>query len=354
MRGVKRMVLVVMVCVGFGVVCVLAGGGKGAGKEGRARALEVSDKFAEKREKVISFIVNTKQEHKFKTKSKLKGPVYNNRGTKYFKCEYRCDATRGKESFYVWGNVSIYHPDVSEERAHYSSNLWDAENVYRYSRGDPASLGSLSLRRGKDPGGVPKGEAQITRSSNIIGEMMGYHWGDDGKRVDKILAQARNLKLRQEKLRGINCYVIDAVVRGKGKYTVWIDPIHDYHIAKIHVQRKLHDKAAMKRVKKNDYTNEIYEISRFQQIENSWFPEEYKVKRTTYHAETGTLSKSERVISFTSIILNPDHDALRSFMPDDIPNGAVVKIVAFPPSLRFVWQDGKLVDKNGRGWIWRS
>ncbi len=165
--------------------------------------------------------------------------------------------------------------------------------------------------------------------------MMGYHWGDNGKRVDEILAQAKNLKLRQEKLKGVDCYVIDALVRGKGKYTVWIDPIHDYHIAKIHVRRKVHDQLNIKKLKKDDYSNEIYEISHFQQIENLWFPEEYKIKLTSYHGETGTSSMNDRVINLTKIILNPDHDALRSFTPDDIPNGISVRIPAIESGYYF-------------------
>ena len=44
---------------------------------------------------------------------------------------------------------------------------------------------------------------------------------------------------------------------------------------------------------------------------------------------------------------DPDHDALQSFIPNDIQNGAIVKIVALPTSVEFVWQDGKVVDDKG-------
>lgn len=308
---------------------------------------ELLHKSVEKRINLASSIVETKERIKFESRSRINSPMYNNSGVIHQQCEYRNDGTRSKVLFYIWGDVSAYDPDVSEEQAHYSSTLWDGENAYWYDRIGPEHPGSVTIRRSKDPGGVPKAEKQVTRGSNIVGEMMGYHWGDKGKRIDKVLERAESLELRQEKLRGVICYVIDAVVKGKGKYTLWIDPVHDYHIAKIHVRRKGGDQVNRIKLKRNDYTNEIYEITDFQQIEDSWRPKEYKVKRTTYHAKTGPLSINDNVINITNIALNPDHNALRSFMPDDIPNGASVRLLGLSSNAKFVWEDGKVVDANG-------
>ena len=59
-------------------------------------------------------------------------------------------------------------------------------------------------------------------------------------------------------------------------------------------------------------------------------------------------SSWEKEVSFSMITLNPDRDALGSFLPDDIPNGCDVRLLSLPPSKKFVWQNGKVVDKDGR------
>jgi len=303
---------------------------------------ELLRRFTEVRENFTSFIVECESENTFNN------PQLNRSSERYAKVEYRFDGTRSRVRVFWWGNVDIRSPNVSKDQAHYSSELWDGENRYWYNRTAPSDLGLVQIRRIRDPGGVPKEQTDIIKGKNIVGEMMGYHWGDNGKRVDEILDIAECLELRKnkKKLRGVDCYVIDSVVKGKGKYKLWIDPIHDYHIAKIHVWRKEGDYVHTRMAKKNQSTNEMFEILRFQKIGDSWFPLEYKMERTII--DNGRLSKENKTTTITNIVLNPDHDALKSFIPDDIPNGATANIVAFPSSLEFIWQDGKVVDKTGR------
>jgi len=302
---------------------------------------DVLHRFTEARKNFTSFIVESEAKNTFNS------PQHNRSGEKYTKAEHRFDGTRSSELVFWWGNVDIYSTNVSKDQAHYSSGLWDGENRYWYTRTSPSDPGLVTISRKKDPGGVPKEWTDIIKGKNIVGEMMGYHWGDNGKRVDELLLNnAEHLELRQEKLRGVDCYVIDAIVKGKGKYKIWIDPIHDYHIAKIHVWRKEGDYVHTRMAKKNQSTNEMFEILRFQKIGASWFPLEYKMKRTII--DNGRLSKENKITNITNIVLNPDHDALKSFIPDDIPNEATVKFTALPPSKEFIWQDGKVVDANGK------
>jgi len=64
--------------------------------------------------------------------------------------------------------------------------------------------------------------------------------------------------------------------------------------------------------------------------------------------DEGKPAEDITIADITNIILNPDHDALKSFTPYDIPNGAIVRITSFPPKFQFVWKDGKVLDKQGR------
>ena len=152
----------------------------------------------------------------------------------------------------------------------------------------------------------------------------------------------------------MGCYVLDADVPGDGKYTVWIDPVHDYHITRMLIEKGSGDRIG------NDYQHIFlkedgrykysYEVLEFEKTEGEWFPKKYKMRKNSKNG--GHFSRYERIASFTMITINPDHDALGSFLPDDIPNGSNVNLKALPGRMeflnRFFWQDGKVVDKDGR------
>lgn len=297
---------------------------------------ELLRRFAEARENFTSFIFECEATNTFNY------PQRNRNGKRYSKLECRFDGNRGRTRVFWWGNVDIRSPNVSKNQAHYTSDLWDGENYYSYNRGYRSDSGHVMLSRGKDPGGVPKAYKNRIKGSSIVpGQIMGYPRGDNGKRIDEVLYLAESLELRQEKLRGVDCYVIEAVVKGHGKYTVWIDPTHDYHLAKIHIHRKENDYFENRRAGKKDSIDMVFEVLHFEQIGDLWFPKQCKLKRTI--CDNGDCGTEDESINITNIVLNPDHDALKSFIPDDIPNGATANIVAFPPSLEFIWQDGKVV-----------
>jgi hypothetical protein len=58
-------------------------------------------------------------------------------------------------------------------------------------------------------------------------------------------------------------------------------------------------------------------------------------------------------LRMADLTLNPDHAALRSFVPEDIQNGAWVSIdpvvgQPFRPASLPTWQDGRIVEPGGR------
>jgi len=87
-------------------------------------------------------------------------------------------------------------------------------------------------------------------------------------------------------------------------------------------------------------------VLEFDKKGGAWFPKTCKLKR--YYTFPGYKSISEMDRTFSKIILDADHDAIGSFLPDDISNGSVVYLRPLPPSMKFVWRDGKVVDKDGR------
>lgn len=199
------------------------------------------------------------------------------------------------------------------------------------------------MTRGADPGGVPKEMTTLVQTNDAPGLMMGYV---QGERINEILAGAEHLEMRQGKLRGVDCYVIDAAVKEHGNFTLWIDPNHDYHIVKSRSRQKEGDYYYAKKLPKNSSRDTVLEVMDFQQIGGSWFLKKFKT--TVRTIDGGNLGGQSTITDITNIVLNPDHNALKSFILDDIRNGASVFITALPASLKFIWRDGKVIDKDGK------
>jgi len=293
-------------------------------------------KFSELRNKTNSFIIEGQVDTKFNY------PDLNWSGENHVKFEDKYDGNRCKTQVSKWGNINLTAPDVKRNNANYYSKLWDGDSVYTYSRGNPSNTGMVIISRKNDPKGFKKKDTNAVRHS-YSGQAMGYH-RYDGERIDDLIKNhSEHLRLREkhENVGGVDCYIIDAVVEGKGKYTLWIDPVHAFHIAKIKVQRSENDHVFANRLKKGDYSNESFEVLRFKRVGSNWFPKECKWKSKKFTHKK--LAIEEKNIKFTNVAFNPDHKALKSFLPTDIPDGTEVKLRALPPSIKFIWQDGEPV-----------
>jgi hypothetical protein len=270
----------------------------------------------------------------------------------YSTFEYRYDGNRVKNIAYCWGDIG---PDrnVKEKDAHYYMNLWDGQTAYSFTKSKTHNKGkgTLKISDKGNPGDYSKRAPESFKGSSF-GIVMGYHHGDKVPIGGLFLGSSVKLQLRDKRsnLRGVDCYVIQADVPGKGNYTVWIDPVHDYHIARIRCRRGPGDRMGSEGnlliLKEGAIRTDSYEVLEFEKKRGAWFPKICKWKK--YYTFPDYKSIDERDLTFSEISLDPDHDALGSFLPDDIPNGSEVRLRSLPPSMKFVWQDGKVVDKDGR------
>jgi hypothetical protein len=158
--------------------------------------------------------------------------------------------------------------------------------------------------------------------------VMGYFLGDDGsgERVDQVLRDAQRIQVRDrlEPVGRSRCYVVDAVTK-RGKYTIWIDPKHGYNIAKAEVFREARQCDAVfteswKGKIKMFYTS--LSNVRFKRIQDVWVPMEADGEFDSESIRSKDWGKWH--YKRTEVVLNPDHEALRSFYPDDIPTGTEV------------------------------
>jgi len=346
MQNTKRTILIAMlICTGLVQVCMPRTTHSKAIPP-CPTAFELLDKYAETQDKLQSFIVKFERTP-YQASSSLPGQLPRiGKGEARGFTEYRFDGKRSKYLFRMWGHVGMSPEFTPKDKAKYGSRLWDGETFFQY--------GGQEKHKSFPFGSV----TQITNFKGRIAEgqklysharfnLTGYFYGDH-ERVDSIFRGADTISVRDstQKIGGSDCYVIDAA--GKyGKYTLWIDPAHGYNIAKAISRKTRGDQWSHGVLKGKAKIYFSLKNVRFEKIDGVWVP----VEADTYSSHTwskGEFWKSSGHIKRTEFILNPDHDALGSFLPDDIRDGAKISYINGVRTRGYTWRNGGPVDENGR------
>lgn len=308
---------------------------------------QILDKFAKLRENINSFIAESRQECKYKWE--LETEKYS--GTMYSQDFIAYDGKRRKKTSSSWGNLNPIQTNVSESNPDFSASLWDGEIDYSYTRSESGSSSGYVIITNpgddeKDTIIQPDYKRHVTGYANF-----------EEERFDELLKENLSqvtLREKTENIHGFDCYVIDADIYDRGEYHIWIDPEHDYHIVKMQVNRSENDLSHGNKIEKGCFTKETYEVFSFEQYGDAWFPKECKEtsEKTTYDHPRSEV----RTTTFTRVVFNPDFEALGTFKPDFIKNGAKADIIdaiqtregkTFSVDGEFIWKDGKIVDSYG-------
>ena len=333
-RTVKQTILIsVLLCAGFMPAgSAAAASQKPAGKQSTAWELirksrqkqleqkpainikvsELLNKYTENQDKLKSFIC--KWEASTQMDALLTEPPYNallGKSQEVKLTEFRCDGSRYSEKLYTWGNIRSVKDFVRKERAPYNSQLWDGKRFFNYvaTTNQPGRLGIYG-----DVNGLPE-RMQLEHKCSLAGLnvilIRGFYPIDD-ERVDSAVRKEQTVSMRDEteKINGSECYIIDAEGSSK-KYTIWIDPEHGYNVAKGQVQYKDSDLFLSQ------------ENIRFEKIDDFWIIAEAVVKRIQRFRK-GNFTDDTIRYKLLEIQINPDHERLSSFLPDDILNKTTV------------------------------
>jgi len=276
--------------------------------------------------------------------------------------ELLVDGDKFRRSEKEWGHC-IRGEDIfiTEEDPRQRNWLWDGKYSYFWAKTPAKWLERLAARRYTnaekrarflaDRAGYVKLEAgrggKRTDGSIAADLKMGFLQGDV-ERIDKILRKADNISLRDtpEQVGASECFVVDAVAKS-GRYALWIDPEHGYNIAQAKVLK------GPSQIKIGAWgIPETIEYSlenmRFQMVGGMWVPVEADQKYNERYA-SGDFMETSTHRRRTEVVLDPNHEALHSFLPD-IPAGWQVKLNGFrriDSSGRFYWKDGKVTDETG-------
>lgn len=267
-------------------------------------------------------------------------------GKVYGRGQNRSDGQRIYSQAYRWGDVSAKLRNLPKDTPHYNLRVNDGKILYTHARsvGNARSSGYVS-RHDKGP---EKAVFILSANASILG-----FFGTD-ERLDSVLRQAHQIAVRPktETVGGSECYVIDARTK-YGKYSIWLDPEHGYHPVKVNAKATEGDVHSYKRVlSKGQVKLEYLKNVRFEKIDGIWVPME--ADRGIHNTvEPESFVKDDTHFKRTKVVLNPDHDKLGSFddplenpaQDPELVNGTRMTLVS---GMRHTWQDGKVVDAQGR------
>jgi hypothetical protein len=259
-------------------------------------------------------------------------------GTSFQRVEYRTDGTRVHLRAYSWGHISPDKPSVTEEQpSFYCLNYAGGKEVYRHSQ---------ALR---GPGGtvvISEVDSYETSSPDLTlhGCLL-----PSRERTDAIMRRAPSLSMRPktEKIGDQDCYVLDAKTNS-GRITLWLDPTRGCHPAKAEVVARGGDLEYGQPLGPAQVHTIRFEGFRYEDVNGVWMPLEAKMVSDLNYGD-GSFTRSKVHYKRTAIKLNPDHQALGSFLnplehPENDPelkNGA--HVTKSDDRTRYLWKDGRLV-----------
>jgi rhodanese-related sulfurtransferase len=252
------------------------------------------------------------------------------------------DAERVSIRLHSWADVYRAGEPLAQQKANYNSRSWDGKRLINYIRGGDKSK---DLGRAYVTPDAPDAQVRDVRSNSGFLPFAGFYHPGVYERIDVVVRHARSAALRaeREQVNGVRCWVIDAAAE-TGDYTVWLDPEHGYNAARVRV--KVSAAAGHKRFGRplrNEEATYTTTNLRFESFDRVWLPVESEFVSESTGASLPWRKEQTHVV-VKEAILNPDHEKLRSFAHDDIPNGAAIR--KYPIlQIGYAWQDGDLIPK---------
>jgi hypothetical protein len=304
-------------------------------------ASELLDKFAVSQEPLKSFVASYEQTAQTDFPN-AKPPI---KGSSTTLGEVRVEFPRVAERSRDWGAGG-----GTTAQPRYSSLLTDGHLVlYGGWQSDAGS--AMLMPQYHPPTGITCVAEAIDRSGGLH-QCLGTLLAGGEPRFDRKIRGEATLRVgKQLGLAGWTptpCYVLDAQTQ-TGVYTVWLDPSRGYTVARALVQRHFgHLRPNGQPYKQGESSVFTVEKVRWEQRQGIWVPVEATGGQTATDPGKAA-SRASWHFKLTRFELNPDHAALRSFVPDDIRDGAKFTLVGEDRRTKGegTWQKGRAVDAKG-------
>ena len=313
-------------------------------QENRAEALKLVEKYTNALDSTLSFVEHYEKSTDFSYRHY--GGRRQDRGKLLERGQVRHDDQRVYRQVYHWGRLG--GKDYPEDMPDYGCNIVDGKGGTRYQNNrSPGSTGRA--RRWSE-----RIKVNLSRLFGIS-YIVGYVGSDE--RLDAILRTAYRISVREttENVGGSWCFVIDADTKC-GRYTVWLDPEHGFHPARVRRKAGRGDYTHSRLMSEGQTALTYVDTVRFEKVDDIWVPME-AYAGCDRRMPSGDFVKEDYHYKRTQIVLNPDHDKLGSFAdpiledPSNDPeliNGTRFEIDIDGRTTEPTWQNGKLIDDNGR------
>ena len=284
---------------------------------------ELLDRYTANQDSLSSFIAKTETVNSSKWANEDQ-PTFMRRFM-----EARVDGERIHINTQTWYRLPSRDAPTPIENAKIFYHLWDGDRYMTYRVGLRADM--------------HRDETSIKKTINVRVTglpFFGIRCSDD-EPLDTVLRQAKTISVRDklERAGSEDCYVIDAKT-ASGTYTVWIDPQHDYQIAQAEIRVGPGDLFGERTLDDNESRFLSIRNIRYENIDGIWIPMEADIHEESIKPESDQSYTIDSHHKITQITINPDHEALGSFVPV-IANGTTVIDMYY--GIKYTWQDGKLI-----------
>lgn len=252
-----------------------------------------------------------------------------------YKIELRSDSKNYFARRRNWGDRPGFGR-ITEDDVSYIIVLWNGETRLETTSHPEVTKPLVKIQRKEDLAETSLRNLQTGIICNGApgGPIRGFFDGSDVT-IDKELKKADTISVRpkKEKINGSECYVIDAKDK-RSKFTIWIDPEHDYNIVQVKIRRNSAGDTSQL-----DLKNVV-----FKEIDGVWVPIECDYNMS-HKYDSGEYLSEDHHHKITEYLINPDHESLKSFDPNRfVENGAPVRLNG---TTNCTWQDGKVIDSYG-------
>jgi rhodanese-related sulfurtransferase len=254
--------------------------------------------------------------------------------------DVRFDGTRVSNRTRRYQGTGSSGETLGGNKADYLSLLWDGHRYTKYHKParenpgqvivDDFSAASARTKR------VEVAALQLAHQARCL---MG-RGANSFERIDRLLHKVDTVAVRSEMetVNGVRCYVVDARTP-QGDYTAWIDPAHGFNFARWEIRMSRDDGHLWQddEILGVDTFSERVEISHFEKTRGVWIGTQ-AVQTWGYVSRDDFLTETSH-IKVTKFVPNPDHEASKSFVPDDIPDGTLA-LIAPVTHIQYLWHAG--------------
>jgi hypothetical protein len=276
---------------------------------------------------------------------------------------------RGEDTIVRWDGERMYwsqknwgstYPPVAEyvprDDPRHSAKLWDGKKFYTFGREPDYKLKKGAAKRFKTQAERDKfiesrllvnigprpfkidGKDWTVEKGYLSFPVMACSGPRYWRKLVKDIKNADTVSVKRQTVNGAKCYLLEASAK-EYKVSIFFDTENDYNICR--------SKEAIETPK--GVTQYGIKNVKFKKINGISVPVEWNYF-SHGNSKDGKRFKYNHHVKRTKMIIDPDHEKLKSFVPD-APDGWTARFAGFEgfdKETHFTWRNGEVIDADGK------